>query len=226
MPVIKALANCYCAAGRAKEAISLLRNFTNNHPQDTDVRLTLAAWQAWFGKTNGYETTRRQFVQWAARNTDASPAQAAVKAYCLEPSTNAALLAQALSIAQRGVEFRKGTSLQTWYQLSLGMVQYRMGDYADAENSLSVAAQNAGQYQDVPPTAAFFRAMSLFQQGHKDEARQLFAQAEAQMTPYPQDPSKPVIAGQAASHDVIVSWLAYREAKALLYDSETTASGR
>ena len=221
----KALINCYCAAGRVKEAYATLKNFSNAHLQDTDARLTLAVWQAWFGKTSGYEATRQQFVEWAADTGDASPAQSAAKAYCLKPSTNAMLLAQALKIAQRGAEFRKDTPALTWYQLSLGMVQYRLGNYAEADNTLALAAQNAGKYQDVPPTASFFRAMSLFQQGRKDEARRLFTQTEAQMIPYPQDPDKPVIAGKAASHDVMVTWLAYREAKALLYDPPSPANG-
>jgi tetratricopeptide (TPR) repeat protein len=221
----KTLANCYCAVGRVNEAISTLRNYSNSHSSDAFARLTLAAWQAWFGRTGGYEKTRQQFVKWAASNQEASPAQSAVKAYCLKPSTNAVLLAQALKIAQRGVEFQKGTPWLTWYQLALGMAQYRQGNYVEANDTLTAATRDAGKFQDVPPTASFYRVMCLFQLGRKDDARQLFTQAQAQMTPYPQDPNKPVVAGKAASHDVIIAWLAYREAKALLYDSETTASG-
>jgi hypothetical protein len=36
------------------------------------------------------------------------------------------------------------------------------------------------------------------------------------MTPLPQDPNVPVVDGKTASHDVIISWLAYQEAKSLL----------
>ncbi len=221
----KTLANCYCAAGRVNEAISTLRNYSDGHPRDTDARLTLATWQLWFGKTNGYETTRDRFMKWAADVKDASPAQSAAKAYCLKSSTNAVLLAQALKIAQRGVEFRKGTPWLSWYQLSLGMVQYRLGDYPGAENTLAAAAQNAGTFQDVIPTAQFYRAMCLFQQGRLTEAHQLFAQTQAQMVPLPEDPGKPIVDGQTASHDIIITWLAYREAQSLLYAPPTQTSG-
>jgi serine/threonine protein kinase/TPR repeat protein len=221
----RALANCYCAAGRFKEAISTLKNYSNNHPQDTDVRLTLAAWLAWFGKTSGYETTRQQFVKWAQNTQDAPAAQSAAKAYCLKPSTNTVLLAQALELAQRGVKFRAGTPWLPWYQLSLGMVQYRMGNYAEAEQNFSTAAQNAGKFQDLFPTASLFRAMCLFHENHPTEARQFFTEAETQMTPLPNDPDRPVVDGKTATHDAVVSWLAYREAKSLLYPAPTSTNG-
>jgi hypothetical protein len=96
------------------------------------------------------------------------------------------------------------------------MVEYRSGQYDAAEQDLATAEQTAGKYSDVPPTARLFRAMCLFQQDKQAEARQLFAQAEAQMIPLPADPNKPVVAGRAASHDVVITWLAYREAKSLL----------
>ena len=45
--------------------------------------------------------------------------------------------------------------------------------------------------------------------------------AEAQMPSFPQDPQKPVIDGKAASHDVMIGWLAYKEAKSVLYGPES-----
>ncbi|HSY17854.1 MAG TPA: tetratricopeptide repeat protein [Candidatus Acidoferrales bacterium] len=212
----KTLANCYCAAGRSREAMGTLSKICGPRPKDTDAWLTLAAWLAWFGKDGDYETIRQRMLQLAAGTDEASIAQSAAKAGCLRPSTNTVLLAQALELARLGVELKQGTPALPWYQMSLGLAEYRNGDYANAEQVLAVAAQTAGKYQEIPWTAGLFRAMCLFQLGRTDEARQLFTQSETQMPAFPQDPHKPVIHGKTASHDVIVGWLAYKEAKSLL----------
>jgi len=46
----------------------------------------------------------------------------------------------------------------------------------------------------------------------KRRARKLFNQAEALMPPFPKDESEP----QPAGRDVLIWWLAYKEAKALI----------
>jgi hypothetical protein len=56
--------------------------------------------------------------------------------------------------------------------------------------------------------------MSLFRQGKPDEARQLAIAAAATMKPLPTDEQKPLAYG--ATHDDLILWLAYREAKALI----------
>ncbi len=218
---MKTLANCYCAAGRSGEAIATLKDISDSQPKDTDALLTLATWQLWFGKMSGYETTCQRLIQMAEGKNDALMAESAAKAFCLAPSTNAALLAKALDLARLGVELRKGTPWLPWYELSLGLAEYRNGEYANAEQTLAVAGQTAGQYQDIPGTARLFRAMSLFRQGRADEARQLFSQAEAQMPPFPQDLRKPVVGGKMASHDVMICWLACREAKRLMNGTDS-----
>jgi len=98
------------------------------------------------------------------------------------------------------------------------MVEYRSGQYDAAIQDLAAAERTAGKHQDVLPTARLYRAMCLFKQNQVAEARQLFSQAETQMTPLPADPQKPFIQGKTASHDVIIGWLAYKEAKSVLYE--------
>ena len=61
--------------------------------------------------------------------------------------------------------------------------------------------------------SAFYRAMSLFQQGKKDEAREVATRAAARMIPLPKDEQKP--AGPQGQDDLIV-WPAYKEAKAMI----------
>jgi hypothetical protein len=58
--------------------------------------------------------------------------------------------------------------------------------------------------------------MSLYRQNRTEEARKLFRVAETQMPPLPKDESKPRVDGKSASHDALIRWLAYKEAKALI----------
>ena len=64
-------------------------------------------------------------------------------------------------------------------------------------------------------TAGFYRAMSLFGEGKSTEARALFTATEAAMRPLPNDEQYPY-AGKGVTHDHLVLWLAYKEAKAML----------
>jgi cellobiose-specific phosphotransferase system component IIA len=108
--------------------------------------------------------------------------------------------------------------------MCLGLAEYRNGQYAAAEQALTIAEQTVGdnhlisvdgQHQ-IQGTARLFRAMSLFRQDKLEEARKLFSQAEAQMPPLPKDESKPFVDGRPTSHDDLIWWLAYKEAKALI----------
>ena len=76
--------------------------------------------------------------------------------------------------------------------------------------------QTAGEEYEIPSIARLYRAMSLFRQDKPEEARKLFSQAEAQMPPLPKDESKPLVDGKSVSQDVLICWLAYKEAKAVL----------
>lgn len=65
--------------------------------------------------------------------------------------------------------------------------------------SLSTGAQNN---RELPGTAAFYRAMSLFRQGKQDDARQL-ATAAATMKPLPTDEQNP-LAGDSTVDELIL----------------------
>jgi tetratricopeptide (TPR) repeat protein len=221
--VFTALADAYCAIGRSDEALSTIKKVCAAYPRLMDAQETLAAWQLWFGKKTGYETTRNSMVRSVTPDDIPSVAQAAAKVYCLEPSSDAKLLARTRELAQHALELRASGPGAAWYRLTLGMAQYRSGQYDAAEQELAAAEQTAGTFRDILPTARLFRAMCLFQQKKPAEARQLFSQTEAQMTPLPADPAKPVIGGEATPHDVIITWLAYREAKSLLQEAEPLA---
>jgi hypothetical protein len=124
----------------------------------------------------------------------------------------------ALTLAQRTVERGRKSPLLPWYEMSLGMAEYRQGHYAAADQASLAADNDAARASKshrpfIQGTARFYRAMSLFQQGHPTEARQIFSLAAAAMKPLPVNDQKPLAVG--ASHDDLVLWLAYKEAKAL-----------
>ena len=56
--------------------------------------------------------------------------------------------------------------------------------------------------------------MSLFRQGKEAEARQVALAAAATMKPLPKDEQKPL--ANKATHDDLILWLAYKEAKAMI----------
>jgi len=222
--VMNTLVDAYAEGGRSMEATALLEKVYEADPKDTEVWLTLATWQAWLGLDAEYEVTRGRLVQQAEGTDVAGTAERAAKLACLRPSTNAALLAKALTLGQQGVELGKTNSWLPWYQLGLGFAEYRNGQYANAEQALSIAEQTAGENHDasidvqhqLQGTARLLRAMTLFRRDNPNEARKLFTQAEAQMPPLPKDDSNPLLDGKPASHDVLIWWLAYKEAKALI----------
>jgi tetratricopeptide (TPR) repeat protein len=215
------LANSYCAAGRGSEAISLMREACERDPKNTDSSLTLATWQTWFGQDADYEATRRRLLQQAEGSDVASTAERAAKAACLRASTDAALLAKALKLAQRGVELGKNDSLLPYFQVSLGLAEYRNNLLADAERDLAIGEGNLGDDADVQRIGRFFRAMCLYRQNRPEEARKLFGQTEAQMPPLPKAESKLLVDGKPASHDQLICWLACQEARNLI-NGQTT----
>jgi hypothetical protein len=60
----------------------------------------------------------------------------------------------------------------------------------------------------------FYRAMSLFRQGKKVEARKLALSAAAKMKPLPKDDNNPLAGGP--DHNDLILWLACKEAKGLI----------
>jgi serine/threonine protein kinase/tetratricopeptide (TPR) repeat protein len=206
----------YAEAGRSSEAIALQAKVCEVNPKNTDASLTLATWQTWFGLDADYESTRHRLVQKAERTTVPGTAERAAKAAILRPSTETDLLTNALHLAQQAVELGKGSSALPWYQLTLGLAEYRNGQYSAAERSLTIAEQTVGDHDDIQGIAHMFHAMTIFRQGRVEEARKLFSQAAAQVPSLPKDESKPIVDGRTFDHDLLIWWMSYKEAKALL----------
>jgi hypothetical protein len=112
-----------------------------------------------------------------------------------------------------------------YYQLCLGLAEYRNSRYAAAEEVLAKTEKSLGEHPDVQGTyiqgtARFFRVMCLFQQNRPEEARKLFTQAGSDMPPFPKD-QRPLLDGKPVFHELLISWLAYKEAKALIEGNST-----
>ena len=216
---MNSLADSYCSLGRNKDAIALMEQACALDPKDRFESFRLATFQAWFGQDTDYEASRRQLVQQAEGTDQAGTADKAAKVFCLRPSTNAVLLAKALNLARQAVELGKTDPLLPWYELGLGLAEYRKGRYSAAEQALAIAEHTAGDAHDILGTARLFRAMSLIRQDRPPEARKVFSHAEAEMPPFPKDGHQPPVYDKPVNQDVLVCWLAYKEAKALIEGS-------
>jgi hypothetical protein len=98
--------------------------------------------------------------------------------------------------------------------VALGMAEYRGGNDAAAVEALLASAKAGPDNQVLMGIAAYYRAMSLFRQGKKDDARKLAIDTAARMKPLPKDEENPLTDG--AYWDHLILWLAYKEAKAMI----------
>jgi hypothetical protein len=120
------------------------------------------------------------------------------------------------------VELGKGSRDLCWFQMALGIAEYRSGHFAEADAALISAMEAGKDNPHLAGTSAFYRALSLFRQGKPEEARQLATQAAAKMKPLPKDAKDPLAGG--SPHDDLILWLAYREAKdAIKFDEKSVA---
>jgi hypothetical protein len=115
------------------------------------------------------------------------------------------------------VELGKGHGSLFYFQLALGMAEYRCGHYAAADAALRDASQLGAQDYYVSGTTAFYWAMSLFRQGKEAEARKLASEGVARMKPLPADEKNPLTGG--ANADDLILWMASKEANALFGSS-------
>ena len=214
------LATAYQSAGRTREAIPYLATASAANPADTVLSLKVAALQAWFGQEKELADTRQRILAFARETTEASTAERAAKACSILPSTDKGQLELALALGRTGVKLGP-VEFGEWGPMALGMAEYRSGNDAAAELALLAAAKAGPNNPHVTGTSAFYRAMSLFRQGKKDEARKLAIAAAAKMEPLPRDENNPLAnltapVGGGDTLEYLIMWLAYKEAKALI----------
>jgi hypothetical protein len=140
--------------------------------------------------------------------SDPEAMQIMIRICCVRPTEDKARQEAALALARKAVELDKKNLA---CQLVLGMAEYRSGHFAEAEAALIASKDQA--------IGAFYRAMSLYRQGKKDEARKVATKAAAILKniPLPKDEKQPLEGGHRPIHpNAVILWLTYKEAKALI----------
>jgi WD40 repeat protein/serine/threonine protein kinase len=205
------LADRKLAAGQTHDALVRLAALSSDNPWDTELLLTVAALQAWFGEEKELAATRRQILALATGTNDARLARCAARVCSLLPSPDKAELEAARALGGMAVKLGQG---EVGNLLALGIAEYRSGHDAADDEALLAAAKADPNSPDTTGITAFYRAMSLFRRGKPDEARKLATAAAARMKPLPKDENNP-LAGDATPDDLML-WLAYKEAKVMI----------
>ena len=174
--------------------------------------ITSAATQAWFGQEKEFAATRDLVLKFVKDTKDPITAERTAK-ICSLRSSDEKTHDAALVLARRAVELGKRHPLLAYFQMALGMAEYRSGHYAAADSALLAASELGKSNYYIAGTAAFYRAMSLFKLGREAEAHKLATAASAKMKALPADEKYPLV-GNANADDLIL-WMAYKEAKAL-----------
>ncbi len=189
-------------------------------PNDTPLLLKVASLQVWYGQDAELAGSCRLALKHAKDSKEPATLGRTAKVCCLRPSTDPVELEAALGLARRAVELGQGAQGFDYFQMTLGMAEYRSGHDAEAGKALTAAATVGKENPYVTLTAGFYRAMSLFRQGKLAEARQLETEAASQMKPLPTDARNP-LADPDVNADDLILWLAYKEVHALLHREDT-----
>jgi WD40 repeat protein/tetratricopeptide (TPR) repeat protein len=212
--LLKTLASYYESAGLMREAVWYLAKVHAADPQDSALLLRLAPLQAWFGQEAEWAATCRRVLASAGQVTDPFVADRIAKVCCLLPSVDKPRIEAALALARKAVELGKRNEWLPWFQMCLGLVEFRTGRFVEADATLLAAANGHPNVRSVASTIAFYRAMTLFRRGMEPEARQLATEAATGMKPLPANEEDPLTEGNDV--DDLILWLAYKEAKALI----------
>jgi tetratricopeptide (TPR) repeat protein len=206
------------AAGRTREGLPLLVSALASEPDDSSsaksLLIEVAALQAWFGQDAQLAATCRRALESARDTTDPTTAERTAKICCLRSTDDRAILDPTLALARHAVELGKDHPYLPYFQMALGMAEYRSGNYTAADAALLAASEANRGNPLISGTSAFYRAMSLFRQGKGAEARRIAAEAVSQMRPLPADEDNPLTGGTNA--DDLILWMAFKEARALL----------
>ena len=96
----------------------------------------MAAKQAWLGQQKEYSATCDRVLELAKDAKDPADAERAAK-ICSLRASDAKTHEAALDLARRTVELGNGHELMCYFQMALGMAEYRCGHYAEADVALA-----------------------------------------------------------------------------------------
>ena len=170
---------------------------------------------AWIGRNNEHEAFCRRVLAQAATNQSAVDLERAAKAYLVRPGADPDLLDQAIVMAEKAWDLGQGSSNHSWFEMSLGLAQYRKGDL---EATLETLAQvSPTSESNVQGPCLLLQAMALHRLGRLEEARKQFKAAEPFMMPAPEK-GELVVPVMRDSNDTFF-WLLHAEAEALIKGS-------
>src|SRR5262249_15009945 len=135
---------------------------------DTSLALRVAYLQAWFGQDKKLAETCGRALEVARGTFLPMKWGDLARICCLRPTPDTTRLEAALALARKTAELAKENIT---FKLTLGMAEYRSGNFAGADAALLAATEGAKDNPQVAGTSAFYRAMSLFRQGKENEAR-------------------------------------------------------
>jgi serine/threonine protein kinase len=138
-----------------------------------------------YGDVGGYQQFRQSAINHYAKTTNPLPAERVVKISLLMPADPAMLrtLQPLAEVASNSLvtDLSMGPSLAAWRSFSLGLMAYRMQDYSGAEKwcEKSMAFENGNVVRAV--NLQLVRAMTDYQLGKKETARNELALARKQI---------------------------------------------
>jgi serine/threonine-protein kinase len=207
------LSDALLSMGRVDEAVACYKKLIELDPKNSLAYLTLAALQAWFGQDKELAGTCERALRVVSDTRDPTTAERVAKICSLRQADDK-ILEAALVLGRRAVELGERHPSLAYFQMALGMAEYRSRRYEAADAALLAASRLGNNNYHVWVTTAFYRAMNLFRLGKKDEAHKLATEAVAKMKPLPVDEKK--LLDRESGHDDLILWLAYKEAKALI----------
>jgi hypothetical protein len=132
------------AEAEHRKALALWRKLADDNPSDIfrdalyNHYLRVAALQAWFGQDKGLSSTCERLLSLAKDTEDPALADGAAKCCSLRQADPKRCEA-ALVLARRAVEHGKGSRWLVYFEMDLGMAEYRSGHFAEADAALTAA---------------------------------------------------------------------------------------
>lgn len=231
---ISELTFCYVATGRTAEALALLTECAPQMRDDTFANLLLANLQLWFGRQDEYNKTRSWVIDYATTTRDRTRdrpdiLERSVLISCLAPLKNKEQGKELLATLARCREIRSAKGVPPlpnlgadWCLKITGLAHYRTGDYEAAEAALGEAVRlreednKTGKPVARDPLVALYRAMTMFQQGNRNAALELYLETSAAIKPPPSYENP--LQSPGPTDYPLNHWLALREARGLFGD--------
>jgi tetratricopeptide (TPR) repeat protein len=204
------LAGLYARCGQISEAVSLHVRIAEAAPlNDMNATQQAAFFLTWQGAAERHTTLARTLLESARATDNAKVARDVAKAVLINPDVSPDLVEPAAALAKKGLELAPAN---TWSVLSLGMGDYRRGDFSQATTQLSRALDASSQRLRL--LAHAFLAMAAFQRDDSESARKHLHTVETGIGLIAfADLESPFV----LHHDDLAVWLALREARRTMH---------